>query len=588
MSDSLFFINPAFQGWLIVLLIVPLFSFLIWKELRRKQRFLLLRLLAVFLILVSVLGLLFKPGYVKEINSSGLVLLTPGYDLRRVDSLLSKQPDLGIIHLPETNPYRDSRELTSYQDLVDLDTEILFIVGEGLPSFALELMDVKKFQFIGSPKPLGIVQLNLQDVYKVNQTGIINGIVNTVGKATLTLLGPGGREDSILIKKKETSAFSLKFKPKHPGLYTYLLQYKDKSGILTEQVPIVVATEQKLSILVFQKFPSFEVRQLKNFLAENGHQLALRYQVSKNNYRVEFANTPSIRTSPLTTSVLQSFDLVIADSDGLESLSASEKNTLEDAVHNGLGLLILSNKANERDNLRERFLPMAMKRALKDTVYINLSAKPYILPVLPLQVIETSSLYPVTKKGDRILSAYSYNGFGKTGLQLLQETYRVALEGNFDGYAALWSPLIEKTAREKKAAVKINLHTPFPVYQDEPLSVEFISDDESLWAMNDREPLALMEHVSIDNLWLGKLWAGQPGWHNLSADSTKLAYFVSEAGTWRSLRVSNQLMQNEIESIDKSQSTQPDTFYQRKPISPIIFYVLFLVAAGFLWLAPKI
>src|SRR5690349_2156777 len=183
MSDSLFFINPAFQGWLIVLLIVPLFSFLIWKEFKRKQRFLLLRIIAVFLILVSVLGLLLKPGYVKEINSSGLVLLTTGYDKEKVDSLLLKQPNLGIIHLPETNPYRDSRVLASYQDLADLDNEILFIVGEGLPSFALELMDVKKFQFIGSQKPLGIVQLNLQDVYKVNQTGIINGIVNAVGKA---------------------------------------------------------------------------------------------------------------------------------------------------------------------------------------------------------------------------------------------------------------------------------------------------------------------------------------------------------------------------------------------------------------------
>lgn len=589
MNNSLFFINPVFPWWLIALLVIPLFSFLIWKEVKRKQKFLLFRIIAQCVVLISILGLLLKPGFVKEINSSGLVLLTPGYEKNKVDSLLLAQPRLGLIHLPETSPYRDSRLLTSFQDISDFDNEILFVVGEGLPSFALEIMDEKKFQFIPSGKPIGIIQLQLPEISRVNQQNKIQGFVNVNGETTLTLLGPGGREDSLTIKKNGICSFSLRFKPKHAGLFVYSIQYKDDSGTRTEQIPMVVTEEQKLSILFLQKFPNFEVRQLKNFLAENGHRLALRYQVSKDNYRVEFANLPSIRTAPLTPSVLQTFDLVIVDSDGLEALSSSEKSILEESIHNGLGLLLLSNKAVENDKLRYRFLPVEMKRSLKDTAHISLPVKQYTLPILPLQLTESPRLFPVSRNGNRIFSAYTYNGLGKTGIQLLQETYRLALEGNIDDYAAIWAPLIEKAARNKNEPSKIKLENLFPVYQDEPLQVEVISSlDEAPTLNADQETLPLIEHIGVDNLWLGKTWAGEPGWHTFSSDSSILHYFVSEPSAWKTLQVANQLKLNERESVNKSVNSQPDTFHQQKPISSIIFYILFLVAAGFLWLAPKI
>jgi hypothetical protein len=588
MNDSLFFVNPAFEGWLIAVLVVPLFTFLIWKEVKRNHKFLLYRVIAQGLVLISILGLLLKPGYVQEINSAGYILLTQSYKETEVDSLLSKQPGLGILHLPQVGPYRDSRPLASYQDLADFDNEILFVIGEGIPRYALDLMDVKKFKFIGSQKPIGIVQLDLQEHFSAHQVNRISGLVNSRGDAMLTLIGPGGEEDSVVVKKNGIESFSLKFKPKHPGLFTYTLQYKDDSGIQSEQFPVIVPEEHKLDILFLQKFPSFEIRQLKNFLAENGHRLALRYQVSKNNYRVEFANVQSIRTSPLTTSILREFDLVVVDGDGLESLNASEKNILEESVHEGLGLIILANTTIENDKLRQRFLPIEMKRSVKDTVFMTLSSRPYMLPVLTLQVIENASVYPVTKKGDRILSAYCYKGFGKTGMQLLRETYRIALEGNIDGYAGIWSPLIEKTARKKDEQVKIKINNSFPVYQDEPVVVEIISSGESVAAKNDREAIPLIEHVAIDNLWWGKTWAGTPGWHRLSVDSTLLHYFVSDSLAWRALRVNNQLKENYLASTKASASARPDIFYQRKSISTMIFYMLFLVAAGFLWLAPKI
>jgi len=149
--------------------------------------------------------------------------------------------------------------------------------------------------------------------------------------------------------------------------------------------------------------------------------------------------------------------------------------------------------------------------------------------------------------------------------------------------------LIEKTARSKNELTKIKLGNQFPIYQNEPLQVEVISiTDDLITLKNNQQNSPLIEHVTIDNLWLGKTWAGKPGWNIMTADSSKLHYFVSEPSTWNTLRITNQLKQNERVSVNKSLSSQPDSFYLRKLVSTMIFYILFLVAAGFLWLAPKI
>src|SRR5689334_98218 len=110
MSNSIFF-SPVFQGWLIALMVIPLFSFLAWREFKRKLKFLAFRIGALLFILISVFGLLLRPGFVKEIRSSGLILLTPGYEGAQVDSLLKVQPGLALVHLAETNPYHKSRLL---------------------------------------------------------------------------------------------------------------------------------------------------------------------------------------------------------------------------------------------------------------------------------------------------------------------------------------------------------------------------------------------------------------------------------------------------------------------------------------------
>jgi hypothetical protein len=324
-------------------------------------------------------------------------------------------------------------------------------------------------------------------------------------------------------------------------------------------------------------------------MAEQGHRLALRYQVSKSNYRFEFANLPSLRLAPVTSSLLESFDLVVLDDDALETLATTEKNILEESIHQGLGMILLSNRTSEKDRLRDRFLPLELRKTLKDTAQLSFSTRRYTLPVLTLQTTENPAVYPVLKNGSRVLSAYTYAGFGKVGFQFLQETYRIALEGNTADYASIWSPLLEKIARQKNERFKIQPQHAFPVYPDETLHVEIISNVEEHPALkNDQANVPLTEHVMIDNTWLGKVWAGNPGWHRFSVDSTTAYYFVSESSAWRSLQTANQIRENEKVTVHVTKVSQPEIIGHRKVISNLIFYLIFLFASGFLWLAPKI
>ena len=135
----------------------------------------------------------------------------------------------------------------------------------------------------------------------------------------------------------------------------------------------------------------------------------------------------------------------------------------------------------------------------------------------------------------------------------------------------------------------MNLTTDFPYYADEPLSVEIISSGIQPSLYEKKNSIPLTEDVIIDDYWHGKSWAGKPGWHqfSVSQDSTHLNYFVSNDDEWRALRIANQIRINKLTEAEDSKEKVAAQFFS-KPIPAVLFYIIFLFACGFLWLAPKL
>jgi hypothetical protein len=170
----------------------------------------------------------------------------------------------------------------------------------------------------------------------------------------------------------------------------------------------------------------------------------------------------------------------------------------------------------------------------------------------------------------------------------LQETYRLALEGDSVAYSSLWSDLLEKTSRTRGQNFSIQIENPFPIFENEPIDFSIISSGSSPIVSDDGVEIPLLEDVSVDDVWHGRVWGDKPGWHSLiiKEDSTTLNYYISEKEAWPSIVKTN----NQVHTSLNSTSTPVKKRAQQasQPVPPWIFYVMFLLCAGFLWLAPKL
>ncbi len=584
MNDDGFMIHPIFSIWLVSVGFVLVLSFFLWKEYTRKVKFLVWRIVVLIVMMLSILGLLLQPSFVKEKKSNGTVLLTVHYSSAQADSIRLKNPSFIFLRMSNAKPYPRSQEKQSFNELAD-QKNIQFVLGDGLPDYILKELD-DPFQFLAGELPKGIVKWQAPTVFKANQQSIISGSFRANGKSKIVLRNPGNAEDSVEFAARGDHSFSLSLTPRQQGFFAYEVIIQDILGIQKQKFPVVVKKEKQLTILFFQKYPTSEVRYLKNYLIESGHALAIRSQISKNNFRYEFANRKSMKIDHLTADALESFDLFLIDNESLESLSAIERKFLDESIKTGLGVVVLLNSIDLKKN--QSFLNLPLMSYSKDTAQIKLTTGTFTFSTWPLSL--EANVEPVSQAENRVLSGYINRGEGKIAIQFLQETYRLLLEGKANDYATLWSPLLERTARMENSKFKI-LPPPFPIYQDEPFIVNVIASQQKPNFLADGVLIPFREDVVIDDYWHGTTWAGDPGWHKFAIqnDSIVKYYYVSSAEEWQSLRIAQQQRANQIASGRSSVLLkQRINLLERKPISSLLFFLVFLLAASFLWLAPKL
>ena len=578
--------QPIFSMWFILLGAVLSLLFLIWNEINRKIRFLAFRIIAVVLMVSSITIWLLHPMTSVLKDSTSIVLLTKNYDRANADSLSKKYPTYKLFREPEAADYKDAAVLLPYS-LVDHKNDISFILGDGLPYYELENIS-SHYSFLPGKLPIGITQLNAPKSVQVNQTVTISGAVNIIGNTTLFLEEPSGQKDSVVLTGAGEKPFSLSFQAQQAGLFGYAVVFRDSLTSNTEgHFPIEVTPEKKLNILVVQKYPSAEVRYLKNFLAEKGHALLVRSQISKNDFHYEFSNREAARINRFTTETLTEFDLVLIDSESLYGFSASELKSIEQSSKEGLGVIILMNEVDFKKKLP--LLNTSLTPYPKDTVHLSIKKQRIVLPALPASVQASATITPVTTSTARVLSGYRNEVAGKIGFQLLHETYRLLLEGKENEYASLWPPLLESTARLASQPFKIKINNLFPYYQDEPLSISVLAAAEDPELKSNTTMLPLQEDVLIDNYWHASTWTGKPGWHSLSTqDSTAFHYYVSANSEWNTLRTANQQRAHSSNATSVSAKPGKNLVTEHKPIASIWFFIVFLMSSGFLWLAPKL
>ncbi len=588
MSDLFQFDPMVSLNWLIPFMVFITVYFG-WRESRKPYRFRWLRVASQSLAMIALLGLVLRPSYSSRETTPSLMVLTKNYSTRTVDSLLSAHGDLIAVVAPDAVPRIGTASIRSYREL-QKKGRVWFVVGDGIPISECDALNEESFVYFPGSFPNGIVELQVS-LFQESRKSRLRGTVRDMKNAALTLRGPGGVEDSVRIGKNGFEKFELAFTTKRTGQYVYDLTVRDSTGsTVSEVVPIEVVPSRKLSILLLQTYPQAEGRFLKNYLASNGHFLVTRYQLSKNTLRYEFANGTAEKFKTLSGQVLQSYDLVLADEESMHRLTDVEAGELERSVRGGLGLLLLLQRPPDGKRFPGNVLDLILDQGAPDTIRYSVPGfGTFVSPFVAMRTKLSGTLQPVMTSGQRMLSGFMLQGEGKIGFQSLRETYRLSLGGETESYAALWTPLLEQVARREDFGISARTATQFPVFPDEPIRVEVLGSDPISVNTNSGARIPLTEDVRVDDLWHGTIWGDEPGWTALSVggNTLRLNVFISRPGSWEGLRRSNQRHANEQIAVS-SGKTVSDSWVVKESVSPWIFFVLFLVATGIVWLAPKV
>jgi hypothetical protein len=582
MNDFRVTSDPLLPFTLSLAVLLFLTGLFFWLETKKQAPYPFLRKVSLILMMIALAGYLFRPLY-KTKASRQLILLTPRYNPLQVDSLLKLYPDLTVLHTSTADPHRNSTAVGSYHDLSTSKNLIAFILGQGLSPAILDLLGSQNFRFIPAAYPQGIIRLAIPDRIYPNRKSTVEGIYHgALANSKIFLSGPAGKEDSVSFSGEALQQFKLSFVPKVPGNFIYEIYSGDS---LYGRLPVTVQKERALNILFVQDYPTFETHYLKEYLADQ-HHLVLRTRLSQDKYRYEFINHKSVKIQRLTKGSLLDFDLIIIDSDALQSMPRGERNDLQSAIEEGLGMVTLFNSSPS--GLRN-LLPFNFEPYRSDTAHVNPKGqKKQILPAWSYRVLSTPALTSTLENKNRILSGYFSQGFGKTGFQLLQQTYRLMLQGDSAEYAAIWSPLLEQLSRREKAEFVLHKKTGFPVFTDEPVHFEIISSGRTPVALVNNIPIPLKENVLIDDVWQATVWAGKQGWEKFAVegDSAAIDFFVSDKNEWSSLAIAGYRDETKKAGSSTLQGMEQDEIHV--PVPQWIFYVLFLLSAGFLWLTPKL
>lgn len=571
-----------YPGWVAAgsMLAVIIFS---WLEIRRKQKLLAPRLFAVVLAVVSLACLILNPSR-SVTTSSAIILLTADYRSNTLDSLINKNSGSQLYKLSDVSGPDNVRSI-EYRDLDELNGNIT-LLGEGLPDYALDYIDTSALTFVPSVMQEGITGIRPK-AYLANQVNTCEGTYYSTSARSLILKTGDVTLDSISVHAGFNS-FVFTFTPKTPGRFLYTIAAIDSAGnAVNNRYPVEIKPQQSLNILFLSDYPTAETRFLKNYLERQHHKLTMRYKITRDKYRTEFIHAPDRNVTHLTKNSLQNFDLVVTDLQSLAGLSNVEKHALKQSVESGLGLLTILDNPAPPQSVTD-FLSIRLSRSKSDSAQALVNKQPLNLPATAALISSTQKVTGINVDvTGRILSGYTQHGLGKTGFQLLTGTFSLQLSGREDAYAAIWSNVITTLARKEKRMYDLELLSQFPYRLNEPVDFRVIAAGEKPVVRFDSVDVPVFEDPIIGNVWYGKIWASRTGWNTVTIrqDSSQHDFFVSDEDEWKSIRAYNQ--QKSLQRIDVPHRSPADVEAEQ-PFSRLVFFILFMLGVGLLWVAPKL
>ncbi len=577
MGSSLTFLHTENLPLLIFVGILIL-GMMIWKEWHLKGKSLFyVHVFISFLAILSLVFLFLKPAIQKESEQKLAYVLTEGYREEVRDSLLEANRQIEKI---DYRPNKDFRHL-----MINFDQ--IFVLGKGFETYDLWQLEGSEINYLNDIDISGIFDLSYpSELYVGEQLTISGKFAKPVDGHRLFLLNSSGVKLDSVSLGLQSEVFELNAAPKVSGNFLYALEERNRkdSLISSDPIPVNIIEREKLRILMLNQFPTFETKFLKNYLAENGHELILRTELTRNKYKFEAFNTGIKSINSLSRDMLKDFDLLIIDAGTYSNIRKSDRQELLNAIENGLGLFVqpditLFSQLNKDFGFQFKNDGITGVEAVSNKT--NLKKFPYDLKAgLKSELLQ--------RFGKQEVSFSVYFGLGQVGTSNLVNVYPILLEGNDELYDSYWRNTLGKIARNKSVSV----FEPKSLwgYLDYPFQFDLRTKMNRPDVIDtDGHHIPLKQDVHVPTTWSGITYPLEMGWNQLSVrndSASTLHFYVSDTSKWRSLR--NFQTQQQNERFFDQPNAEKSPSWQVKPINPVWFFLTFLFSMAYLWLSNKL
>lgn len=563
--------------------------YLVYKELKRKNRaFLVWRILASVTLSAALAAMVLPISYTVKQQSrlAELHLVTAGKaDLPAKTSLFTLDSALisaQVKYLPDLAYY-----LKAHPEI-----KKIHIYGYGLAENELQRLNQYELSFSASAKPSGIVASHWSPVLKSAMPLQVSGKYHNSSNSTVKLLleGMGSGQDSVLIGAGREATFALKAYPKQSGQAVYhLIALQNKDTLSKEPVPFSVAPQQDLKVMVLAASPDFEYRFLKNWLFENQYKMMLRTRISKDKFSADFLNTAEISLASIQESTLKDVDLLIVDEEELNDLTANERALVAQQVAAGMGLIMRISDAKGSNRLInfERYEVPFNAAPLKLEAGQNIAGLPFS-PTLYLKANAQDQPLLQDHEG-RILVSSTISGMGVVVGSSLTGTYQWQLANEKASYANFWAMLFAHAAKKEQLKYSLELSPRFAVAgQQNRLIIDGVDEKVPEVKVNDIK-LKWRQNMELPFEWDATFWPSKSGWQAFKLADETIPFYVYEPGDWQSLKQSELLAVNEqFKQVKQLDNSKLEESTHRREISKWWFFILFLLSASFLWFEQRV
>ncbi len=415
---------------------------------------------------------------------------------------------------------------------------------------------------------------------------------------------------------KSGQDFRLSTAVKARGNLQYRLQAWDSEILLSEQVvPIESGSGPRLNIMIRQSAPSFETRALKNYAAANGHRLRLNTDISKGKNISQSANLPAGTDTTFSPQILAEQDILIMDGRALAGSPPNQRQWLNDAVENGLGLLLLADSAlleniSELDtNLLNGFhlAPLSGDGVMVIPRLLTGDPNDWQVPLktAAMQLHADGADVLIDDSHGRSLVVRRTKGVGNIGVSLISQSHNWLTAGQQSDWGEYWSALIAGLARQRSGSYlipqreddfyRVNQRTAVCAFTTEQGSKVVIK------AARSQGKQSVFElQLAADSLGSPRqcvyFWPEFGGWHQLQLLSAgresildRKAIYVFQADQWLAQQRDQRVKATRARAVNGN-GPLPDTAQKwiYEPLGLIWLWLTLVLSASLLWLERKL